>query len=60
MKFALSLALLVIGASCILALNITTWGDVHNTKVAYQQLVVVPRQILRVQNRTVSYKTVIF
>lgn len=58
MKCALFLAFLAISASCIVAQNITTWGDVLTSRPIHEQRVFAPSAIFRVQNRTVTYITV--
>lgn len=58
MKFALTLAVLAIAVSCNIAQNITTWGDVHSSRLVNTQRVVAPFQVFRVQNRTATYNTV--
>lgn len=58
MKFALIFVAFAICASCAIAQNITSWGDVHNTWVVREETVVVPYQFFRRQNRTVTFRTV--
>lgn len=58
MKFTLIAVLLAIGASCIAAQRITTWGDVVNTRILAQENVIAKSAILRVQNRTSHYRSV--
>lgn len=58
MKFAVAILLLAIGATCISAQYITSWGDVHNTRVLYQQKVEVASGWLQVRDRTVTYRSV--
>lgn len=58
MKFTLLVALLVVGASCIVAQNIISWGDVHSTQLVRELRVYAPYAWFRIQNRTVTYQTV--
>lgn len=58
MKFALFVALLAIGVSCMVAEDIISWGDVHRTKLDREIRVNAPYAWFRVQNRTVTYRTV--
>lgn len=59
MKFAFFLAFLAFTASCITAQNITSWGDVHNTAIFHEERVVAEYQFFRIQNRTVTYQTMV-
>lgn len=58
MKFLATFLLLAVAATCISAQRQTVWGDVHNTRILSEQKVVVSSQILRVQERTVTYRSV--
>lgn len=58
MKFYATFLLLAFAAACISAQHVTNWGDVKNTRVLSEQKVVVPSTILRVQERTVTYRSV--
>lgn len=58
MKFALIFVVFAVCASCAIAENITSWGDVHSTWLMREERVVVPYQFFRRQNRTVTFRTV--
>lgn len=58
MKFFATILLLAVAATCISAEKQTVWGDVLHTRILLEQKVEVPSKILKVQERTVTYRSV--
>lgn len=58
MKFAVTIFLLAIGAICISAQHVTSWGNTFNTKVLAEQSVDADPGWFQVRERKVTYKSV--
>lgn len=58
MKFAATFLLLAIGAACINAQHVISWGDVTNTRLLAEQRVTVASTWLQIKERTVTYRSV--
>lgn len=58
MRLVAAIFLLAIGAACISAQVVTSWGNVVNTKLLAEHRVVVTSNWLQVKERTVTFKSV--